>query len=160
MEEVLSPVSCCFCFLSSAQHKLIYDPGIIMAALGMETSSGDFEVIDICFAGIPDPVKTEAGPSGANGSVKGKEKARAGEGSEGQLADNPSMTHQADPTRRQAGCQSIVREDLDCAGIRLVCRHSGGTSGSQGAAIGGLADRRRRRASSELAVPRGYTSAS
>lgn len=85
MEGVLSPVSCSFCLLVSAQHKLIYDPGIIMAALGMETSSGDFEVIDICFAGIPDLVKTEAGPSGANGSVKGKEKARAGEGSEGQL---------------------------------------------------------------------------
>lgn len=26
--------------------------GIIMAALGMETSDGDFEVVDVCFAGI------------------------------------------------------------------------------------------------------------
>ena len=52
--------------------------GVIMAALGMETTSGDFEVIDLCFAGMPDLAKPEAGPSNANGSTKGKEKARNG----------------------------------------------------------------------------------
>jgi hypothetical protein len=49
-----------------------------MAALGMETSSGDFEVIDLCFAGMPELAKPEAGPSNTNGSAKGKEKAKNG----------------------------------------------------------------------------------
>lgn len=49
-----------------------------MAALGMETTSGDFEVIDLCFAGMPELAEPEAGPSTANGSAKGKEKARNG----------------------------------------------------------------------------------
>ena len=49
-----------------------------MAALGMETSSGDFEVIDLCFAGLPDLLQPEAGPSnGVNGTkAKGKAKAK------------------------------------------------------------------------------------
>lgn len=45
--------------------------GVIMAALGMETTSGDFEVIDLCFAGLPDLLEPTAGPSGLNGSVHG-----------------------------------------------------------------------------------------
>ena len=53
-----------------------------MAALGMETSAGDFEVIDLCFAGLPDLVKspsvTDGKSSGAsNGDAKGKGKAQA-----------------------------------------------------------------------------------
>jgi DNA polymerase delta subunit 2 len=40
-----------------------------MAVLGMETSSGDFEVIDLCFAGLPD-LHTPSPP--ANGKGKGK----------------------------------------------------------------------------------------
>ena len=48
-----------------------------MAALGMETTSGDFEVIDLCFAGLPDLLRSDAGPSNTtNGSAKGKAKAR------------------------------------------------------------------------------------
>lgn len=47
-----------------------------MAALGMETTSGDFEVIDLCFAGLPDLFKPEAGPSLSNGDPKGKGKAK------------------------------------------------------------------------------------
>jgi DNA polymerase delta subunit 2 len=53
-----------------------------MAALGMETTSGDFEVIDLCFAGLPDIAKPEAGPSNANGSTKGKERAKEDPGAE------------------------------------------------------------------------------
>ena len=48
-----------------------------MAALGMETTSGDFEVIDVCFAGFPDVARPEAGPSNTNGSAKGKERENA-----------------------------------------------------------------------------------
>jgi len=48
--------------LDAADH-----PGVIMAALGMETTSGDFEVIDLCFAGMPELAEPEAGPSTANG---------------------------------------------------------------------------------------------
>lgn len=46
--------------------------GVIMAALGMETPSGDFEVIDICFAGMPDKLVLNPAPSSAK--RKGKEK--------------------------------------------------------------------------------------
>jgi len=53
-----------------------------MAALGMETTSGDFEVIDLCFAGFPDIAAPEAGPSYTNGTSKGKEKAKEETGSE------------------------------------------------------------------------------
>jgi len=44
-----------------------------MAVLGMETSSGDFEVIDLCFAGLPD-IYTPKASTSANG--KGKAKAK------------------------------------------------------------------------------------
>nr|XP_019043001.1 DNA polymerase delta subunit 2 [Kwoniella bestiolae CBS 10118]OCF21931.1 DNA polymerase delta subunit 2 [Kwoniella bestiolae CBS 10118] len=52
--------------------------GVIMAALGMETSSGDFEVIDLCFAGLPDKLDVQAGPS-SKSNGKGKEKAKSDE---------------------------------------------------------------------------------
>ena len=42
----------------------------------METTSGDFEVIDLCFAGLPDLLRSDAGPSHTtNGTGKGKSKA-------------------------------------------------------------------------------------
>lgn len=44
--------------------------GVIMAALGMETPSGDFEVIDICFAGMPDKLVLNPGPPNAKGKGK------------------------------------------------------------------------------------------
>lgn len=44
--------------------------GMIMAALGMETPSGDFEVIDVCFAGMPDKLVLDSGPSNAKGKGK------------------------------------------------------------------------------------------
>lgn len=47
-----------------------------MAALGMETSSGDFEVIDVCFAGLPELYKSPNSPQQPNG--KGKAKAENG----------------------------------------------------------------------------------
>lgn len=31
--------------------------GVIMGALGMETPNGDFEVVDICFAGMAPPIE-------------------------------------------------------------------------------------------------------
>lgn len=55
-----------------------------MAALGMETHNGDFEVIDLCFAGLPEVYQPEAGPSGAaNG--KGKTKAENADMADGEL---------------------------------------------------------------------------
>ncbi|WVQ78160.1 hypothetical protein IAT38_000241 [Cryptococcus sp. DSM 104549] len=60
--------------------------GVVMAALGMETGSGDFEVIDICFAGLPDVLKSEAGPSKTD--TKGKGKAEAGDDVEMQAEDS------------------------------------------------------------------------
>jgi DNA polymerase delta subunit 2 len=34
-------------------NKLVLVTGVIMAALGRETSTGEFEVFDVCFAGLP-----------------------------------------------------------------------------------------------------------
>lgn len=51
-----------------------------MAVLGMETSSGDFEVIDLCFAGLPEIYRPPSDAPYLNGKTakpngKGKEKA-------------------------------------------------------------------------------------
>lgn len=50
-----------------------------MAVLGVETTSGDFEVIDICFAGMPELIMPVAGSSSsvANGIPNGKGKEKA-----------------------------------------------------------------------------------
>ena len=41
-----------------------YPPsGVVVAALGMETASGDFEVIDICYAGLPPLAAPASDPS-------------------------------------------------------------------------------------------------
>lgn len=47
-----------------------------MAVLGFETSSGDFEVVDLCFAGLPDVYIPQAGGSSTE---KGKGKAKNGD---------------------------------------------------------------------------------
>lgn len=44
-----------------------------MAALGYETSSGDFEVVDLCFAGLPEVYLPQASSSTLE---KGKGKAK------------------------------------------------------------------------------------
>jgi DNA polymerase delta subunit 2 len=46
--------------------------GVIMAALGMETAQGDFEVIDLCFAGLPPLEKPVAPPAEERMSEDGK----------------------------------------------------------------------------------------
>ncbi|WVR04983.1 hypothetical protein IAU60_001995 [Kwoniella sp. DSM 27419] len=67
--------------------------GVIMAALGMETASGDFEVIDLCFAGLPKLLDTPAGPSKSASNGKGKSKA---EYSEDAMMDADDKTVAAD----------------------------------------------------------------
>ena len=71
--------------------------GIIMAALGMETSSGDFEVVDLCFAGLPDLVKPTAGPSGTSTKGKEKEKVKDSEKTWVALASGLSVGSQEAP---------------------------------------------------------------
>ena len=44
-----------------------------MAALGFETASGDFEVVDLCFAGLPDVYQPQ---DSSSSSEKGKAKAK------------------------------------------------------------------------------------
>lgn len=48
-----------------------------MAVLGMETSSGDFEVIDLCFAGLPEVYRSPEAKPDVNGNVNGKGKGKA-----------------------------------------------------------------------------------
>lgn len=51
--------------------------GVIMAVLGMETSSGDFEVIDLCFAGLPEIYRPPSDAPYLNGKGKSKAKEEA-----------------------------------------------------------------------------------
>lgn len=46
--------------------------GVIMGALGFENSSGDFEVMELCFAGMPG-VYHPSSSGVANGKGKAKE---------------------------------------------------------------------------------------
>lgn len=48
-----------------------------MAVLGMETSSGDFEVVDLCFAGLPELYRPPSEAPYLNGKGKAKEKEEA-----------------------------------------------------------------------------------
>lgn len=54
--------------------------GVVVAALGMETASGDFEVIDICYAGLPPLAAPASDPSNQipdkATTIKGKGKAK------------------------------------------------------------------------------------
>lgn len=54
--------------------------GVVVAALGMETASGDFEVIDICYAGLPPLAAPASDPSNQipdkAATSKGKGKAK------------------------------------------------------------------------------------
>jgi DNA polymerase delta subunit 2 len=62
-----------------------------MAVLGMETSSGDFEVVDLCFAGLPELYKAPGDVNGTgHGKVKGKGKGKGkaeGMDVDGELSD-------------------------------------------------------------------------
>ena len=49
--------------------------GVIMAVMGFETGNGDFEVVDLCFAGLPDVYRPTAGPSGGKGKAKASDDA-------------------------------------------------------------------------------------
>lgn len=51
--------------------------GVIMGVLGVETGGGDFEVVDLCYAGLPSVFKPAA-----NGSHKEKEDAMEVDGEE------------------------------------------------------------------------------
>ncbi|KAI5453853.1 DNA polymerase delta small subunit Cdc1 [Naganishia albida] len=54
--------------------------GVVVAALGMETASGDFEVIDLCYAGLPPIAAPASDPSNQipdkTSTAKGKGKAK------------------------------------------------------------------------------------
>lgn len=41
--------------------------GVIMAVLGLETATGEFEVVDVCFAGLAPPVRGPSEPSNEKG---------------------------------------------------------------------------------------------
>ncbi|KAL7422155.1 DNA polymerase delta small subunit Cdc1 [Cryptotrichosporon argae] len=47
--------------------------GVIMAALGLETGAGDFEVIDLCFAGLSDVYHPQSSAEPGNGKGKGRD---------------------------------------------------------------------------------------
>jgi hypothetical protein len=96
-----------------------------MAVLGMETSSGDFEVIDLCFAGLPD-LYTPKPSTSTNGKGKGK-----AEDSEEMEVDGLSnifgeIVQWADSSRK-----CFFRQDLGCDGFRTVDGCTGGTGGSE-----------------------------
>ena len=64
----------------------------------METSAGDFEVIDLCFAGLPDLVDTSSasssnsngksnGATNGTGHANGKGKAKAADGADAEVTE-------------------------------------------------------------------------
>jgi hypothetical protein len=100
-----------------------------MAVLGMETSSGDFEVIDLCFAGLPD-IYTPKASTSANG--KGKAKAETTEmgldGTSSLLRENT-----ADESSERVG-QNLGRD-----GFGIIDGGAGSSSGSEGRNDGRMA---------------------
>lgn len=64
--------------------------GVIMAALGMETAQGDFEVIDLCFAGLPPLEKPVAPPAEDRMSEGGKTWVALASGLSIGAADSPA----------------------------------------------------------------------
>jgi DNA polymerase delta subunit 2 len=96
-----------------------------MAVLGMETSSGDFEVIDLCFAGLPD-LYTPKPSTSTNGKGKGR-----AEDSEEMEVDGMSIilgeiVQCADIYRR-----CFFRQDLGRDGFGTVDGCAGGAGGSK-----------------------------
>jgi hypothetical protein len=84
--------------------------GLIMAALGMETSSGDFEVVDLCFAGLPELYKAPGDVNGeGHGKSKGKGKGKAeGMDVDGELS-SPSKLHPRRGRGLQGQAADLVR---------------------------------------------------
>lgn len=92
--------------------------GVIMAALGMETSAGDFEVVDLCFAGLPDlvaPPKASDGLklNGSGPSASGKGKAKA---------EDVDMDAAADVARESPMCTGMLVQ-LTCIPSYQAGRH-------------------------------------
>ena len=93
-----------------------------MAVLGMETSSGDFEVIDLCFAGLPD-IYTPKASTSANG--KGKAKAK----DNGTELDGMVLYFARETTDESS---RRVRQNMGRDGFWVVDGSAGGPSGPQG----------------------------
>jgi DNA polymerase delta subunit 2 len=96
-----------------------------MAVLGMETSSGDFEVIDLCFAGLPDIYTPPAAPA-ANGKGKAK-------------ATGDSMEVDANGKRFWSSLMGLmliyrrgVRQDLGRNGVWAIYGRARSSSGLEG----------------------------
>jgi hypothetical protein len=105
-----------------------------MAVLGMETSSGDFEVIDLCFAGLPDIYTPQASTS-----TNGKGKAKAAD--DGMELDGTSHVHCViTPDYFSRAKQNVGRY-----GIGTIDGCSGGTSGPESRDDGRMAHWRGRR---------------
>jgi len=101
----------------------------------METSSGDFEVVDLCFAGLPDLLQPEAGPSnGINGSVKGKERAKQEMDVDG--ATGPCLSPYLLTAGRYASNERVRRAHMGGNSIRAVSGSARSTCGSQGGIAG------------------------
>jgi len=100
-----------------------------MAVLGMETSSGDFEVIDLCFAGLPD-IYTPKASTSANG--KGKAKAK----DNGTELDGTSSYLRLDSTDKSS---QRVRQNMGRDGFGIIDGCTGSSRGSEGGNDGRVA---------------------
>ena len=92
-----------------------------MAVLGMETSSGDFEVIDLCFAGLPD-IYTPKASTSTNG--KGKEKAKDTE-----MELDGTCSHLREYETDES---SRVRQNMGRDGFGIIDGGAGGSGRSEG----------------------------
>lgn len=85
--------------------------GVVVAALGMETASGDFEVIDICFAGLA-PLAAPASDSSNQLLEKTPEKKVAAVKGKGKAKQEPvkKIAENQEPAKKVA---EKMRMDVD-----------------------------------------------
>jgi hypothetical protein len=110
--------------------------GVIMAVLGMETSSGDFEVIDLCFAGLPEIYVPPADPT-----TNGKGKAKATDAGDMEVDGkhiDPSISV------RFLTSRGGFRKDMGRNGFWVIYGRTGSRRGRQGRDDGRVVDRRSR----------------
>ena len=103
--------------------------GVVVAALGMETASGDFEVIDICYAGLPPLAAPASDPSNQipektpekKTAVKGKGKAKQEPPAEKKVAAK-------EKTRMEVDGEEDAKGDLEPKWVALISGVSAGSA--------------------------------
>lgn len=109
----------------------LYPLGVVVAALGMETASGDFEVIDICYAGLPPLAAPASDPSNQipekslekKPAVKGKGKAK-----QEPVKKAPEPEKKVEKTRMDVDGEEDAKADTEPKWVALISGVSAGSA--------------------------------